>query len=122
MGKRFQHMCDQCDFVTTYKASLEEHIITVHEKRKDLKCTYPNCKYASGLIRKLRSHIRKVHEKRYVGKTKTGNVIKNESTLKQEELPSLETEDLIFEAEQIIAEASNNSSNNPNIAKFVTAI
>ena len=59
--KRFP--CDMCDFRTSQKQSLRQHIIAVHEKLRPYNCPWPGCDYNCSRKQNLDKHVMGVHEK-----------------------------------------------------------
>ena len=53
--------CDQCDYSTGYKHSLETHVSSVHLKLKPFKCD--KCELSFGRKWSLDNHIKTVHLK-----------------------------------------------------------
>ena len=59
--KRFP--CDMCDFRTSQKQSLRQHVIAVHEKLRPYNCPWPGCDYNCSRKQNLDKHVMGVHEK-----------------------------------------------------------
>ncbi len=57
----FKHKCKHCNFETSTKQTLDNHILAKHpqqskEKRKEFECPDPNCEYKGHTKAALRSH------------------------------------------------------------------
>jgi len=61
-GKKGAHACPRCDSTFGRPSNRDQHVRTVHEKRKDHVC--PQCAAAFGTAGNLTKHVRTVHEKR----------------------------------------------------------
>ena len=61
--KRKRFPCDMCDFRTSQKQSLRQHVIAVHEKLRPYNCPWPGCDYNCSRKQNLDKHVMGVHEK-----------------------------------------------------------
>ena len=53
------HACPRCDGMFSRARSRDQHVRTVHEKRKDHAC--PHCAAAFGTAQNLKTHVRVMH-------------------------------------------------------------
>ena len=55
--------CDLCDYKNSKKCEVRKHYIYVHDKIKNIKCTFEGCDYKCGRQQGLNTHIKQVHDK-----------------------------------------------------------
>ena len=58
-GKPYK--CDKCEYSSSLKSNLNQHVTCVHALEKPFKCTL--CNYAASIKSNLNQHIRCVHAK-----------------------------------------------------------
>jgi uncharacterized Zn-finger protein len=58
-----EHRCDQCGKVSTTKANLKKHILTVHSDERQFVCSFDNCGKLFTQSSNLNTHIKSIHER-----------------------------------------------------------